>query len=198
MIEPIEPYIYVLAAVAVASLGLLRFYAGDSFYDVAWQPIRNLAVPLIHIFAERKLGDDYYAKYDVGEKEHVATLEAHYTDVLEDLESAGYVVEPLAALKTDWNGNEEVASYALHYGDKLFPGAPTWLKERQVHVTLFPRGDANGTIVTAHDEYNSWRPDLVEEHYSGESMNIGLGVRLAAKDLGIEAQLAPSEGDDAS
>lgn len=188
MLELLTDHTYEIAAVAIAGLGAARFYYGPEFHDVAWQPLRTTIVPIAHRIAERKLGEEYYAAYSVDQDEHVATLEADPDDVVTDFEAAGYVEEPLAAVKTDWNGNEEVASYARHRGSKPFPGAPGWLRERQVHVTLFPTPDGDGTIVTAHEEYNSWRPDRVEEHYRGETMDVDLGRELAADDLGVDLE----------
>lgn len=191
MIETLpDPNIYTLAAAGVTAGGIARAYYGEEFNDIPWQPIRVTFVPIVHKLAERKLGEEFYAAYDVSKREHVATLDVPHEDVVADLEAEGYVVEPLAAVKTDWNGNQEVASYAKHYGSKPFPGAPTWLKERQIHVTLFPTEDGEGTIVTAHAEANSWRPDLVEEHYRGIGMDIDEGREEAASDLEIDLEEA--------
>ncbi|MDF9748385.1 hypothetical protein [Natrinema salsiterrestre] len=185
MLEPLTNHIYEIAGVAIGGAGIARLYYGPQFKEVPWQPLRRVFIPLAHTVAKRSLGESFYATYHVDEDEHVATLDAEPEAVIEDLEAAGYVVEPLAGLKTDWNGNTEVASYARHRGSKPFPGAPEWLRRRQVHVTLFP-APGDGTIVTAHLEYNSWRPDLAEKHYRGVDMDIEKGVELAAQDLGIE------------
>ncbi|RQG93748.1 hypothetical protein [Natrarchaeobius oligotrophus] len=187
MLEPILDHIYELAAVGIAGLGAARFYYGPQFYEIPWQPLRRVFIPMAHAVAKHKLGDEFYAAYETSRREHVATLDVPHEDVVADLEEAGYLVEPLAALKTDWNGNTEVASYARHYGSKPFPGAPEWLCKRQVHVTLF-EAPGGGTIVTAHAEANSWRWDLVEEHYRGVGMDIDYGRQEAAQDLGIDPQ----------
>lgn len=190
MLDLLTNHIYELAAVAIAGLAATRLYYGDRFYEIPWHPLRVTIIPLAHGIAKRTLGEEYYTTYDVDPVEHVATLDIGPEDVIDDLEAAGYVVEPLASVKTNWTGTEEAGSYARHRGEKLFPGAPEFLKERQVHVTLFEAPNS-GTIVTAHEEPNSWRPDLVEEHYRGESTNIELGRQLAGEDLEIEPTSAP-------
>ena len=185
----IETYAFELAGIglagfAVGALAGARLYYGPQFSEVPWVPLRRAVIPVAHRIAQRQLGDDFYAVYDVGREEHVITLELSVEDAVDDLEIAGYLPEPLAAFKTDWNGNTEAASYARHIGSKPFPGAPEWLRERQIHVTLFDAPDG-GTIVTAHEEWNSWRWDKAEAHYRGETMDIEKGVALAAKDLDV-------------
>lgn len=196
ILNPLAENIYAIAGATIAGLGAARFYYGPRFYEVPWQPLRRVTIPIAHKIAERKLGDDFYAAYEVGRREHVATLDVPFEDVVEDLEDAGYVPEPLAALKRDWNGSTEVASYARHHGEKPFPGAPEWLRERQVHVTLFETPDGEGTIVTSHDEYNSWVPWLAEDHYRGIGMDIDRGVEAAADDLGVSLERSYEREDE--
>lgn len=191
MLDQITNHIYELAGVAIAAAGAVRFYYGpQKFREVPWQPLRRVFIPIAHKVAERSLGAEYYAAYQVSRGEHAATLETDPEAVIEDLEAAGYVPEPLAAFKKNWNGHGEIASYARHRGPKPFPGAPEWLRERQVHVTLFEH-PAGGTIVTSHYEYNSWRFDLAEKHHQGVDMDVQLGRKLAAADLGIELETPP-------
>jgi hypothetical protein len=190
MIEALPDDVVFIGGVAIAAIGIARFYYGPRFNEVPWQPLRRVFIPLAHTIAKRSLGEEFYATYNVSPVEHVATLETKPEAVIEDLEAAGYVVEPLAGLKTDWNGTTEVASYARHRGSKPFPGAPEWLRRRQVHVTLFTAPDGE-TIITAHEEFNSWRPDLAERHYRGETMDVQKGRRLAATDLGIILETPP-------
>ncbi|QCC57349.1 hypothetical protein [Natrinema thermotolerans] len=189
--------IYTIAGAAIATIGIARFYYGPRFREIPWQPLRRVFIPIAHKLAQRSVGEEFYAKNEAKPKEHVATLKAKPEAVIEDLGAADYVVEPLAGLKTNWNGDTEVASYARHRGSRPFPGAPEWLRRRQVHVTLFPTAPAPdgsvGTIVTAHEELNSWRPDLAERHYRGETMDVQKGRELAAADLGIDL-----EDDDAN
>lgn len=189
----LDYYAFEVAGIGVAGLAIMilagvRIYYGPRFNDIPWAVVRPVVVPIAHELAKRKLGDEFYTVYDVDREEHVITLELPYQDVVDDLEAADYVVEPLAAYKTDWNGNREVASYARHLGPKPFPGAPSWLKEYQVHVTLFET-PSGGTTVTAHHEFNSWRWDRAEAHYRGEGLDVAKGVQLAAEDLGVEAAL---------
>ncbi|UHQ96485.1 hypothetical protein [Natrinema halophilum] len=190
MIDTVTDNIYAIVTAAIVMIGIARAYYGPEFNEVPWQPLRRVFIPLAHTIAKRSLGEDFYAAYEVSPAEHVSTLNIKPEVVIKDLEEAGYVVEPLAGLKTDWNGNTEVASYARHRGSKPFPGAPEWLRRRQVHVTLFP-APSGGTIVTAHEEYNSWRPDLAEQHYRGVTQDIQKGRLLAASDLGIAIESPP-------
>ncbi|WP_226043501.1 hypothetical protein [Natrinema sp. DC36] len=190
MLDPLTNHIYEIAGAAIVAIGIARYYYGPQFREVPWQPLRRVFIPLAHTIAKRSLGEDFYATYEVSEKEHIATLEAEPEAVIENLEAAGFVVEPLAGLKTDWNGNTEVGSYALHRGPRLFPGAPEWLRERQDHATLFP-APGGGTIVTGHNEFNSWRPDLAERHYRGETLDIQTGREHIAAKLGITLESPP-------
>ena len=177
---------YLAGFVVVAALVAARlYYGGERFNRIAWQPIRVFALPLLDKLAKRSLGDDWFAVYDVDDDELVAIINVPPEYIVEDLEAAGFIPEPLAALKADWTGRTEVASYAYHHGPKPFPGAPEWLRERQVHVTLFERGEGRSTAITAHDEFNSWRPDLWEAHYNGIDYRIEEGVERTAELLGL-------------
>jgi hypothetical protein len=217
MIDQLPPDVVYVAGVAlVATLVAARLYApGDWFSEDSrfWAPVRRLAVPLLHRVFTNADGD-LYAETDVGVDERVATLQGvTVDDVLDDLAAAGYRPQPLASFASDWAGRPEAASWARYHGSKLYPGAPEWLRRRQVHVRLFevddhasitgswPDGDEptmkvqgrSAVIVTAHEEPTSWRPDLWRAHYSGRDVSIERGVRMAAKDLDIER--APKSQD---
>jgi hypothetical protein len=201
MIDQLSPdVIYVGGVALVATLVAARLYApGDWFSEDSrfWAPVRRLAVPLLHRVFTNADGD-LYAETDVGVDERVATLQGvTVDDVLDDLAAAGYRPQPLASFASDWAARPEAASWARYHGSKLYPGAPEWLRRRQVHVRLFeiPAATARGpaVIVTAHEEPTSWRPDLWRAHYSGRDVSIERGVRMAAKDLDIER--APKSQD---
>lgn len=169
---------------AVALLVIGRLYLGpERFNRVAWGPLRRTLLPVLDRVAKHAVGEEWYTAYDVNEDELVAVVDIPPDAVVSDLEAAGFIPEPLAAVKTDWTGRTEAASYAYHHGPKPFPGAPEWLRDRQVHVTLFERDD--GTAITAHDEYNSWVPWLWREHYRGIGYEIEAGVNHAAALLDI-------------
>jgi hypothetical protein len=202
MIDQLPPDVVYVAGVAlVATLVAARLYApGDWFSEDSrfWAPVRRLAVPLLHRVFTNADGD-LYAETDVGVDERVATLQGvTVDDVLDDLAAAGYRPQPLASFASDWAGRPEAASWARYHGSKLYPGAPEWLRRRQIHVRLFeiPAANVRGpaVIVTAHEEPASWRPGLWRAHYSGRDVDVERGVRMAAKDLGIES--APKRTHD--
>ena len=191
---------WLAGAAVVATLVATRLYAGPHLFSDRtrfWGPLRRLAIPTLDRVL-RDVDEDLYASNQATREEHVITLDVSPDAVLEDLADAGYQPQPLAGLKTDWEGRTEVASWARYRGPKPFPGAPEWLRPRQVHVTLFTFvdepdmipvigefDDVEQTIVTAHEEANPWRPDQWREHYRAVGQDIALGRRLAAEDLGV-------------
>jgi len=194
MIDLPPDLVYVAGVALVTTIVAARLYVPGYWFSPEsrfWAPVRRLAVPLLHrVFSQAD--DELYAETDVGVDERVATLQdVTVDDVLDDLAAAGYRPQPLASFATDWAGRHEAASWARYHGSKLFPGAPEWLRRRQVHIRLFeiPATASNGpaVIVTSHEEPNPWRPDLWRAHYSGRDVDVERGVRMAAKDLDIES-----------
>jgi hypothetical protein len=194
MIDTLHPdAVYIAGVVLVTMLAAARLYApGDWFSEGSrfWAPARRLVVPLLHrLFSDAD--GELYAETDVSRAERVATLQdVTVDDVLNDLAAAGYRPQPLASFATDWEGRPEAASWARYHGSKPFPGAPEWLRRRQVHVRLFkvPATASGGpaVVIAAHEEPTSWRPDLWRAHYSGRDVSIERGVRMAAEDLDLE------------
>lgn len=185
MIEDPDWLWWAVAAV-VAVLVAARAYAGPAWFGPGarhWQPLRRVLVPLLHRLAQAYVGEEWYAETHTAEREHVATLALDADDVLEDLAAAGYEPQPLASVATDWTGEMEAASWARYHGPKPVPGAPYWLRDRQVHVRLFERAD--GVAICAHEESNPWRPDLWRDHYRGETLHVERGRQLVAEDLDI-------------
>lgn len=173
-------------AAVVVVLVTARSYAGPAWFGPSarhWQPLRRLAVPLLHRLSQAYVGEEWYAETHTAEREHVATLHLTVEALLEDLVDAGYEPQPLASVATDWTGETEAASWVRYHGPKPFPGAPEWLRDRQVHVRLFERPD--GVAIAAHEESTPWRPDLWRDHYRGETLDVERGRQLAAADLGI-------------
>lgn len=186
-----------LVALAITALVAARLYYGEHIFTAEtrwWDPLRRVVLPLTESILESldpagETGID--VTYRVGRDELVAILEADYHEILDDLGAAGYQPQPLAALKTDWEGRREVASWARYHGPAPFDAAPDWLRARQTHVTLFADVDDGVpiTVITAHEEANPWRPDQWRDHYLGRSLARGVGVVRVAEDLGIDIAL---------
>lgn len=199
---------YDLAGLAVA-LGITLLVAariryGEHLFTSEtrwWGPLRRVVLPVAHSALESldpKGETGVYLTYEIGSEELVATIEVDHQVILDDLADAGYQPQPLAALKTDWEGRREVASWARFHGPTPFEAAaaPDWLRARQTHVTLFTDEATTVTgetvpltIVTAHDEYSPWRPDQWRDHYLGIGMDVERGVFQVADDLGVDANL---------
>jgi len=162
----------IAAPTVVLLLLLLRFYAGDVVFDVKyaklWNVIRRVKVPLIDSIVKPRLGVS--VENEAFEDEYVNSVEATPKEVVQALdEVTDLEVSVLAGYKTDWEGRKEAASVVSYHGDRPFPHAPDWLQNRQLHITLFRENGPNPkTVITAHEEANSWRPDLWKDHlYKG-------------------------------
>lgn len=109
----------------------------------------------------------------VGPDEYVGVVEMS-PDALKDLLGArGYVWNPLAAYKTEYDdGDEEIGSYRKIHGRK------------QTHVMIFPAEGEDYTEVYAHHEYN-WATDPVK-HYLARGQDPESGVRRVRSLLNIE------------
>ena len=170
-----------VAAVAlVVALGLLRTYAGPRLlslqYVAFWGAARRTFMPLVDRIAKRSVGVP--AENHAPIEEWVADSSLSPAEVARRLDAVTdrrVEVSVLSGLKTDWQGNVEVASVVAYSGSKPWPGAPFWLRPAQIHVTMF---DADGaTRVTAHYEANSWRPDKWRDHlWKGETFDAERGV----------------------
>ncbi len=180
---------YITAAVIVAVLATARRMLDLPWRDLPWGVIRRVAFPVLQRQIARKWGG--FPDADMPESQHLATIDRSPHAVAATLRDAGFVDEPLAAYRKDWTGVGETASLAKHYGPRLFPGAPSWLKERQIHVRLYPREGGAATAIVGHDEYNSWRPDLVEEHLTDTTLNVDRAQATIRDVLDLE-------GDDGS
>lgn len=209
MLENYPPdVVYGVGFALVSLLVVARFYAGEHWFNDRarfWNPIRRTAIPLLHRLFQRS-DEDLYAETEVGKDERVAVIPMPPRLVLKDLAAEGYQPQPLASLARDWMGRTEVASWARYEGPKPFPGAPEWLRPRQIHVRLFDAHSLAGmdgspaTIVTAHEEATSWRPDQWRDHYTGRTLDVDLGRAIVAEDLGIALEMTTSTtgGQDAS
>ena len=188
-----DEVVYAAGFALVALIVLGRIYVGEQYFKdrgAFWNPLRRRLVPWLHrVFQDADGG--LYAETEMREEEYVGTLDDYPENVRDQLLEKGYQFNPLASLATDPDGNPEVASLAWFHGSTPFPGAPSFLRPRQVHVRLVDVSDPVGprTAVYAHEEATSWRPDLWQDHYGAKSMDVELGVAIAAYDLGFRARL---------
>lgn len=187
MLEALPDDVVYYGGVAIVSLLVLaRHYVGEHYFNDRarfWGPLRRHAIPILHRLFQRH-DEDLYAETEVGINEVVDIVDRSPEDILEDFAEAGYEPQPLASFATDWKGRPEVASWARYEGPKPFRGAPNFFRPRQVHVRLFEADD--GTVITAHEEATSWRPDQWRDHYRGETMDVETGVVMVAFDLGLD------------
>ena len=192
MLETLPDDVVYWGGVAIVTLLVLgRVYVGEhNFNDRGrfWRPLRKRLIPWLHAFFQRA-SDDLYAETEMRPEEYVGTIDEPWRDVRDQLLEAGHTYNPLASLATDPDGNLEKASLSWYHGEKPFPGAPKFLKPRQVHARVFAIDDST-TAVYAHEEATSWRPDLWKDHYRGESMDVELGVAITAYDLGLQDEIA--------
>ena len=171
-----------VAAVAlVVALGLLRTYAGPELLGLRfltfWGTARRIFMPAVDRVAKRAVGVPAENHAPVEEFVGDSSLSPReVADRLQRVTDRRFEVSVLSGLKTDWEGNDEVASIVAYDGPKPWPGAPFWLKPAQYHVTMF---DADGaTRVTAHYEATSWRPDKWRDHlWKGETFDAERGRR---------------------
>lgn len=168
----------------VVVLLAVRLWAGPTALSIrfaaAWGAARQQYMPLVDGYAKRIAGvsaensaemEEYVLEADVSIGEAVRRLQRGSERHLE--------VSVLSGLKTDWEGNPEVASVVGYHGPKPAPWLPDVARRYQVHVTIMRLPD--GTLrVTAHREANSWRPDLWKDHlFKGPSFDARDGVETA-------------------
>lgn len=182
----LDPTVYVPVVLAISILAIGRIHASPRWFcpNLAWfwNPIRIIVWPIFDkAFASVPF---LYAKTTVNRSEYAATLAITMDELRSDLSDVGYEAQPLSSLAKDWEGRVERGSFARYYGKPLFPGAPNWLRKKQVHVRPFGR---NGAIdVSAHSEYNPYHPLFALPHLFG----IGLtpAPEMVANDLGIQTE----------
>lgn len=170
----------VAAPALVATLVTLRVVAGPAVLSLRrvtlWGTARRLYMPVVDRAAKRVAGisaENYASRAEHVGDYPLTTQEA--ANRIQDHSARAFEVSVLSGLKTDWGGNTEVASIVGYHGPRPFPGAPDWLRPKQVHVFMF-RVEA-GTRVCAHEEATSWRPDLWRDHLrKGDSFDAEAGV----------------------
>lgn len=172
------------AAVLTVLVGVfVRFYFGQTLfhprYVKMWNSVRRFGVPILNQVAKRVVGVDPLENRTY-ENQYVTVVEGYTVKELSRKfnQVRDFEVPLLAGFKTDWEGRPEIGTLVAYHGDKMYPGAPNWLRDRQLHVTFF-RHESGGIIVTAHEEANSYRPDMWRDHLFEGSFNIEKGVEMA-------------------
>lgn len=186
----IEEPAQVLAPLVALGIAYLFFYEGMLFKlgseGRLWALIRSM-LPMIDDEA-RDAG--FYTAYGVEKEEYVGTLNMSRDNAVSLFRGFGFIDNPLAAHKSDWDGNQEVASLG-HYG---VPGSEieSWGKQKrfakmafvipdQLHVTLF-QVDEDTIRVTAHHERSPYNVFYAYHHFRGTGYDIDQGV---AKVIGM-------------
>ena len=180
----IEEPAQVLAPFVAIGIAYLFFYEG-LIYKLGeegrtWARLRSM-LPMIDSEA-RDAG--FYTTYDVGESEVVGALDMSRGEAVALFKGLDFIDNPLAAHKSDWDGNREIASLG-HYGHTASE-IKAWGKEKrftmmafiiknQLHVTLFELPD--GRIrVTAHHERSPYNAFYAYHHFRGVGYDVGKGV----------------------
>jgi len=113
--------------VAVLALIALRWYFGSVLLSLRfltfWGTARRLYMPVIDRVLKRGLGTGV-AENRAYESEHVgdyAFSEVALAAAIQTNSERDFEVSILSGLKTDWDGNREVASIVGFHGPKPFP-----------------------------------------------------------------------------
>lgn len=175
-----------IAPVFALTVAYLFFYEGMLFKlgseGRVWATIRSM-LPMIDDEA-RDAG--FYTSYGVEDAEHVGTLNMSRDDAVSMFKGLGFIDNPLAAHKYDWDENGEVASLG-HYG-RHGHEIEAWSKHKrftmmafaiknQLHVTLF-QVDEDTIRVTAHYERSPYNAFHAYHHFRGKGYDIEQGVMM--------------------
>lgn len=168
-----------VVAPAVVILGIfIRVYFGKILfhprYVRLWSIARKIGVPILNRVALNRVGVDIENKAYT--EEYVAVTDLTPRKIgLKLCKEFPTEVPLLAGHKTDWEDREEIGTLTVYHGPKPFPSAPDWLRDRQTHMTFF-RYKSGETIVTAHDEANSYRPDQWADHLYKKTQSADQGT----------------------
>lgn len=171
--------VLVYGVLAVLLAIVVRVYFGDVVFSPryvrVWGLVRRIGVPILDRLVRNRLGIDAGIHYRIPREHGVARVEWSWTEVADRMARAeSFEVPLLAGYKTDWEGRAERGNLVSYHGPKMFPGAPNWLRSRQLHVMFF-EDESGNTIVAAHEEANSYRIDLWADHLFAKSMNVEEG-----------------------
>jgi len=195
-----EPAVLIAPVFALA-VAYLFFYEGLLFKlgddGKVWATIRSF-LPMID---EEARDAGFYTSYGVEQEEYVGTLNMSRDEAVSLFKGFGFIDNPLAAHKSDWDGNGEVASLG-HYGR---PGTviESWSKQKrftmmafaiknQHHVTLF-QVDENTIRVTAHYERSPYNAFYAYHHFRGKGYDVSYGVAKAIDLLDGNDNFEPAE-----
>jgi len=180
-----------VAAPVVVLVGIaIRIYAGSVLfhprYARTWGIARSIGVPILNRVALGRLGVDI--ENQAHKNEYVGHTDTGVQELALALDTVGPTEVPLlAGYKSDWKGRDEAGTVVVYHGDRPFPTAPDWLRDRQTHLTVFADGDQ--IVVTAHEEANSYRPDQWADHLFKGSFSAERGVTHATQlldEAGVE------------
>jgi len=189
-----------------------RYLGADDDY---WPKIRNKLLPILD-----KIGQQYGFSAETAShtEELVGVVELPEDELELDLAGAGYLRNPLAALKESPQGWKSDGSWAKRtgkmrvLGDQLrraedfhIPVLDSYVSRflqatgdifalHMIHITIFARQQEDGSWkiwVYAHWEYNNLNPFTAFMHYTAVGQSAEKGVKLVKKDFelaGIEVQ----------
>jgi len=188
MLEPVPDVILRMEVAIPLVVGLLiaaRMLFGGAIFHVrwtaAWNVIRSLKVPVINSYVLGTLVPFDFEIENEAHRDEFVGVSPHTPKEIEMLiaESVDSEVPLLAGFKTDWAGREEAGTAVSYHGSRPWPGAPNWLRPRQTHRTHFRVRGPDGwyTLITAHEEANSWRADQWIDHLKKHSFSAREGVR---------------------
>lgn len=182
------------AAVTVVLVGVVaRVYFGHVLFapkwTVAWNAARRAVVPVLQHIIYKHLPFDIAIENKAVKDEYVGVTPLSPKELAKAVDDQRDVEIPLlAGLKTDWEHRPETGTFVWYHGSKP-GGLPRWLKRQQVHVTTFEDEDGQ-TVITAHNEANSYRPDQWKDHLTkGPTFSEEEGIRRvenALEDAGVE------------
>ena len=191
MLPEITDPIQILAPLVALVVAYVLFYEGFIYKmgsdGTSFATLRSV-LPMLDEEA-REVG--FYTAYTVKQEELVGLLGKSRDEAVSLFYGLGFKDNPLAAHKTNWAGQREVASLGRYYNGDEFYSAETiedWGKvkrflmmafviDKQLHVTLFTN-EVGDVLVTAHFEWSPYNVFKAFEHFVGEDYNVEKGVAM--------------------
>lgn len=194
------------ASLAAVLVGVaIRVYYGSAVFHprwtALWNAVRRVLVPLIQHTVNRVTPIKISVENRAFRREFAGTVDQSPRDLALAVNTVRECEVPLlSGLKTDWHDRPETGTFVWYRGPRP-GGLPRWLRKYQIHVTCF-ESPSGATVVTAHYEANSYRPDMWADHLlKGDTFSADRGVRLAReaiRDAGVSLSAGESvtETDD--